>query len=200
MQNKPKVFIVIGRSGCGKGTQVDLLKTYLANKDTQKKILHVESGDFLREFVKADSYTQKKTKFVMENGFLVPESVVVYLWMNYLIKNFTGQENIMFDGCPRKIDEAKMLSDALKFYDIEKPDVVYVNVARTWAEEKLLNRARKDDTVEGIKNRMDYFDKEVIPVIEYFKNNKYYNFIDVNGDQTREAVHEEILAKLGLNS
>ena len=201
-EGKPQAFIFIGRSGCGKGTQVDFLTTTLTEKDNSRDLLHVESGAFLREFVKkTKSYTQAKTKTVIESGLLTPESIVVYLWMNYLIKNFTGNENITFDGCPRKIDEAKMLTDAFRFYGIEKPTVIYVNVSEEWATERLLNRGdgRKDDTIESIKNRMDYFGKEVMPVINYFKDNPYYNFVDINGEQSKEGVRQEILAKLGLN-
>ncbi len=201
MQNNSKAFIIMGRSGCGKGTQIDLLKAYLLEKDNKRQILHVESGAFLREFVKDVSYTPAKIKTILDSGLLVPESVVVYLWMDYLVKNFTGSENLIFDGCPRKIDESKMLIDALKFYGIEEPVIIYMNVSEAWAMDKLLNRneGRKDDNEKSIKNRMEYFKTDVAPVIEFLKNHKNCTFVDVNGEQPIEDVHNEILAKLGLN-
>lgn len=198
--NKTQVFIFLGRSGCGKGTQADLLMEHLCRiGDKTCKNLHVESGAFLREFVKGDTYTQSKTKFVMENGFLVPESVVVYLWMKYLINNFTGTENIIFDGCPRKLHEAQLLNDALRFFKVEKPVVVSVNVSKDWSEKRLLGRARKDDTPESIKKRLEWFETEVTPTINYYRGDSYYQVIDVNGEQPIEDVHNEVLAKLGLN-
>ncbi len=199
-KNIPKVFIFLGRSGCGKGTQADLLMSHLCNTgDKLCKTLHVESGAALREYVKGDSYTQKKTKFVMENGFLVPESVVVYLWMNYLASNFTGTENIVFDGCPRKLREAQLLNDALTFYEIKNPMVICINVSKDWSEKRLLGRARKDDSPESIKKRLEWFETEVMPTVNYYKGNPYYKFIDINGEQPIEEVQNEILAKLGLN-
>ena len=199
MKNNSKAFIFLGRSGCGKGTQVNLLKESLTKIDKDKKILHIESGALIREYSKGDSYTQKNTKTVMENGLLIPEAVIVSLWMSFLDKNFTGTENLFFDGTPRKLREAQLLNDTLEFYHIEKPMVILVNVSREWSEKRLFGRARKDDTPEAVNRRLAWYETEVVPTVNYFRSNSYYNFIDVNGEQSVEEVHNEILAKLGLN-
>lgn len=200
MQNKSKVFIFLGRSGCGKGTQADLLMDHLCKiGDKDCKTLHIESGALIREFSKGDGYTNKKTNQVMSDGLLIPEAVIVSLWMNYLTDNFTGKENIVFDGCPRKLREAQLLNDALRFYDIEKPTVILINVSKDWSEKRLLGRARKDDNPESIKRRLEWFETEVVPSINYFKSDSYYNFLDINGEQPIDDVQNEILAKLGLN-
>jgi adenylate kinase len=199
-KNKPQVFIFLGRSGCGKGTQADLLLTHLCKVgDKACKTLHIESGTLLREFAQGDNYTQKKIKDVLAGGILVPESMIVALWTDYIISNFTGTENMVFDGTPRKIREAQLLDDALHFYGIEKPNVVYVNVSRDWSEKRLLGRARKDDTPDAIERRLAWFESEVMKAIDFYRTSPYYNFIDVNGEQPIEDVQNEILAKLGLN-
>ncbi len=198
--NISKVFIFLGRSGCGKGTQADLMIAHLCKiGDKSCKTLHVESGALLREFAKGDNYTQKKIKEVLAGGVLVPESVIVSLWTDYLIANFSGTENLVFDGTPRKLHEAQLLDNALQFYGVEKPTVIYVNVSREWSEKRLLGRARKDDTPDAIEKRLTWFETEVMKTIDFFKTNPYYNFIDVNGEQPIEDVQNEILAKLGLN-
>jgi adenylate kinase len=196
----PKAFIFIGRSGCGKGTQADLIINHLCRVSGKScRTLHIESGALLRVFTKGDNYTQKRTKFVMDNGLLVPESVVVALWTDYLIANFTGIENLVFDGTPRKLHEAQLLDNALRFYGVEKPIVIYMNVSKEWSEKRLLGRARKDDTPEAVAKRLAWFDSEVIPTINYYKNDSFYNFVDINGEQPIDDVQNEILAKLGLN-
>lgn len=192
----PKAFIFLGRSGCGKGTQADLLMEHLRKVKEGKKVLHVETGAFLREFIKGNSLTQKLTKKVVASGGLMPEAIAVGLWMDYLFKNFTGTEDIIFDGCPRKLHEAFLLDSALQFYEIKKPVVIYVNVGRVWAEARLRERARKDDTKAGIKKRMEWFENEVMPTINHFKSNLYYDFLDINGEQTIEKVHKEILKSI----
>jgi len=196
----PKAFIFIGRSGCGKGTQADLIIKHLCGvSDKSCKTLHVESGALLRFFSKGDNYTQKKTKFVMDNGMLVPESVVVALWTDFLIANFTGTENLVFDGTPRKLHEAQLLDNALQFYGVDKPFVVYINVSKEWSEKRLLGRARKDDTPEAVAKRLAWFDSEVMPTINYYKSNSFYDFKEINGEQPIDGVQNEILAKLGLS-
>jgi len=195
INSSPIACIFIGRSGCGKGTQVNL---YMENlkKVNNEKILHIETGSFFREFIKGELYTQTLSKGVVETGGLMPESIVIGLWINYLINNFTGKENLVFDGAPRKIMEAELLDGTLKFYGIEKYKVVYINVSKEWASARLLARGRKDDTREGVEKRMAWFDKDVMPCIEFFKNNNSSEFIDINGEQSIEEVHSEIRRKV----
>ena len=196
---KAKAFIFIGRSGCGKGTQADLLVKHLCQVwDKTCRTLHIETGQLLRDFVLGESYTQSLCRIRMDNGVLMPEAVMVSLWENYLVKNFSGTENLIFDGCPRKLHEAQLLDSALRFYNFEKPVVIYVNVSRGWSEKRLAARARKDDTKEAIKNRLDWFDSEVMPTVNYYRENSNYNFVDINGEQPIDDVQNEILSKLTL--
>jgi len=195
LKSEPMAFIFIGRSGGGKGTQVELFKNELSKKDG-KKILHVESGSLLREFMKGNSYTQIRLKKIIDSGGLVPESIIISLWSQYLKDNFTGNENILFDGTPRKFREAVVLDDALKFYDFEKYYIININVSREWATKRLLARQRKDDMKAAIDKRMDWFDTEVMQSINYFRNNECCHFIEVNGEQTIDEVHNEIMSKV----
>lgn len=198
--NIPKAFIILGRSGCGKGTQADLLMTHLCKTgDKLCKNVHIESGALLRAFSKGDNYTQEKIGKVLASGALVPESIIVALWTDYLIANFNGSENLVFDGTPRKLHEAQLLDSALQFYQIEKPVVLNINVSAEWAEQRLIGRGRKDDTKEAIARRLAWFETEVMKTINFYKSSSYYNFIDINGEQTIPEVQNEILAKLGLN-
>ncbi len=192
---EPQVYIFMGRSGCGKGTQVEFFMKDLSEKDT-KKNLYIETGSFFREFIQSDSYTATFSKQVVESGGLPPAAMAVYLWMTYLVNNFTGKENIISDGAPRKLLEAELLDGVFKFYGIKNYKVIYINVSREWAKEKLFGRGRKDDTEEGVESRLAWFDKDVMPAVEFFKNNKDCEFIDINGEQTREEVHAEILQKV----
>lgn len=192
---EPKAFIFIGRSGCGKGTQVETFKKFLEEK-TGLKDIHVETGAFFRKFIQGDGYTQELTKQVLNTGGLMPESFVIGLWVSHLMNNFTGKENLIFDGAPRKLQEAILLDGTLNFYNIKNYKVVYVNVGREWATKRLLARGRKDDTEEGINKRMDWFEKDVMPCIEYFKNNSNCEVWEINGEQTIEEVHSEIMKKV----
>lgn len=191
----PEICIFMGRSGCGKGTQVELYIKKL-EEINGLKTLHIETGSLLRALVKTSTFTAEKTKEIIETGNLMPESIVIGLWINYLMNNFTNNENLVFDGAPRRLTEATLLDDTLKFYKISKYRVVYINVSKEWATARLLARGRKDDTPDGIEKRMSWFDNDVMPSIEFLKNNKNCEFIDVNGEQTIEQVSAELLEKV----
>jgi adenylate kinase len=194
---KPKVFIFLGRSGAGKGTQAELLTNNLRENSGQT-VIRVESGALLREYIKGETYTQKLIAEAVNNGVLVPEVSVVSAWTKYLADNFTGREIVIFDGCPRKIQEAYLLDSLLRFYKIEKPTVILIDVSDKWSTERLLERGRKDDSPEAIKKRLDWYNSEVKPSVDFFKNGSYYNFVEINGEQTIPEVHAEIVKKLGL--
>jgi adenylate kinase len=196
-ENNSEAYIFIGRSGCGKGTQVELFKKEL--EKSGKKILHIETGAFFREFIKGDLYIQALSKSVVETGGLMPEAIVVGLWVNYLINNFTGKENLVFDGAPRKYQEAVLLDGMLNFMGIKKYKVIHINTSKKWATERLLARGRKDDTKEGVAKRMHWYDTEVMKSIKFFKNNKNAQFIDVKGEQTIDEVSKELISKVFKN-
>ena len=55
----PQTFIFIGRSGCGKGTQADLLQKYIKTQDPGREIFYLETGSRFRDFIKGDSLSSK---------------------------------------------------------------------------------------------------------------------------------------------
>ena len=198
MENKQKTFIFIGRSGCGKGTQIDLLTKELGKKIPEIKINYISTGNDLREFWKGDTYTHKLSKEIVENGELQPEFLVTYLWGKDLVEKMEGNEHLILDGTPRQVNEAEVLDSAIRFYKRKNPTVIYLDVSRQWSIDRLLGRGRGDDTLDNINDRLDWFEKDVVPAIEYLKNNLTYNFIEVNGEQTIEEVFGEMKEKINL--
>lgn len=197
---QPHTFIFFGRSGSGKGTQAKLLAKFL-NEETSRKALYIETGQRFREFIENNNnFSSELTRSVMENGGLMPEFLPIWIWTDFLIKNFTGEEHLVLDGLSRRIDEAPILENALRFYRREKIFVVYLNVTREKAFAMMKNRGREDDTNEYINNRLDWFENIVMPVVEHFKSREGFQFLDVNGEQTIEKVHEDILRASGLVS
>lgn len=190
-----QAYIFIGKSGCGKGTQVELLKNFLEEKG-EAETLHVETGAFFREFIKGSSYTQVLSKKTVESGGLMPGALALDLWVNYLVKNYSGKENLIFDGAPRILYEAELFDGMFNFYGIEKYKVIYINVSDKWSHDRLLARGRKDDTEEGIAKRMVWFQKEVMPCVNYFKNDSSCEFVEINGEQTIDEVYAEIVKKV----
>lgn len=189
--------IFIGRSGCGKGTQAKLLMDNIHDEDTEKrKILYVETGEWFRRFIRSTGYSSEISAKIYDKDDRQPDFLAVVSWGQTLLEEMNPDQHLVFDGTPRSEPEAKMLTTAIKFYKRESPTVIYIDVSREWSEKRLLSRGRLDDvSLDKIDKRLDWFDRDVIPAINYFKSDPSYRVITVNGEQSVDAVHSELKAK-----
>lgn len=195
---QPQTFIFFGRSGSGKGTQAKFLIEALTKKDPEKRVLYLETGQKFREFASEASYSAKLTKEIMEAGGLLPEFLPVWVWAEYLVRHVGGDEHMILDGLSRRAHEAVILDSAMKFYKRENPFIISIEVSREWASERLRNRGRSDDNNLDIEARMNWYDENVMKALDYFRQDPYYRFLSINGEQDMHAVHQEILTKTGL--
>lgn len=191
-----KAIVFFGRSGCGKGTQAKLLADFLKGKG--REVLYIETGNTFRELVKGENLTSKNIQNILKNGELIPVFLPIWIWTDFMMRNFSGNEDMILDGVCRRYEEAVALDSAFDFYKIEKPNIILVNVSKEWSYARMMERKRADDTPEKIENRLNWYEKDVLPSVEYFKNKSGYNFIDVNGEQSIEDVHKDIINKLGF--
>ncbi len=191
-------FIIFGPSGSGKGTQAHLLIDLLKKIDSERKVMYIETGQRFREFADSGSYTATLVKGVMSTGALLPEFLPIWMWTEILVHDFAGNENIIFEGVSRREHEAPILDSAMRFYKRENPYVISINVSKEWATQRLNARGRYDDTPADIIERLNWYDKNVIPAIEFFKNDPYYKILEINGEQSIEDVHKEIVQKLQI--
>ena len=188
-------FIFIGRSGSGKGTQAELFKSVLEKKG--KTVKHITTGGGFREFIKSDNYIASCANKVNQVGGLQPEFLAVWNWSNIFINSLTENDSVILDGAPRKVYEVQALHSAITFLRYKDPVVIYVDVSEGWAKEKLLLRGRDDDkNVDDIDKRLSWFETEVLPVIDVYMHDPRYKFVHVNGEQTIDGVHKEIINKL----
>ena len=192
----PKAFIFFGRSGCGKGTQAQLLLDYLKEKNPEADSLYIQTGAEFRKFMEQDNFTSKRVGEFLSTGKLLPEFLPIWMWTSIFIDKFTAKENLVFDGISRRVEEAPVLDGALDFYDIKDRYVVYINVSEGWARERLLARGRSDDEKKEIDERLAWFEKHVAPVVEIFRKNNKYTFLDINGEQSIDDVHKDIISAI----
>ncbi len=190
--------IFIGRSGCGKGTQARLFQNRLNKLDADgRKILYIETGENFRHFIRGRSFSAALSKVVYGSDERQPNFLACWMWSNALIEQLDDNMHLIFDGSPRARAEAELLTTAFRFYKREMPVVIHINVSREWSEEKLLARGRSDDvSLEKIDKRLDWFDRDVIPAINYIKSDPFYRYIEVDGEQSIEKVHSDIVAAL----
>lgn len=199
MENKisrePFNFLLMGRSGCGKGTQAELLIKYLSGNNFGET-LYVYTGNKIRDLVgKNDSLTAKLAKEIMLRGDIEPSFISVWSWCDDLVKNIKENNNLIMDGSPRMLSEAKMIDEAFDFYKRTNVKPIFIETSREWSTKRLLERGRVDDTEETIQHRLDFFDKAVIPAIDYYEKESKYKLVRVNGEQSIEDVNKEIIKK-----
>lgn len=195
---QPYVFIFIGRSGCGKGTQADLLMAHLKKTDPKREVVDLMTGKLFREFVQGGKYSNKLAKKINDEGGLQPEFLTISLWSNFFCGEMKPDIHLVMDGTPRKYSEALVLDTAVKFYGWTKPHVLYQNISREEAMRRLLARGRADDKPESINSRLDWFDTDVMKALSFFRDNPDYFYHDINGEQPIEEIHNIILQRVGL--
>lgn len=198
----PKTFIFIGRSGCGKGTQAKILKDHLEKMDPDKRsIMYLETGPRFRKFIELNGYTNKLAAGVAKHGGRQPDFLAVWNWAHVMIEEMNGEEHLIVDGMPRSYEEALVFDSAISFYHRQKPIVVYLDVSREWSKRHLESRAkiegRQDDmSAPLIENRLNWFEKDVYPAVEFFRKNNGYKFVHVNGEKPIEAVTKDIFGSI----
>lgn len=191
---QPQTYIFYGRSGSGKGTQAELLIKKL--EASQDRVVYIETGARLREFIKEVGLTQELTSQVMNAGGLLPSFLPIWIWTHTFVRNLNGKEHLILDGLARRAYEAPILHEALKFYNRSNPVVVVINVSRAWSKERLLARGRVDDKGIDIEKRLDWYESNVLPTIDFYRNNDYYTVLDIDGEQPIEKVHADIMQAL----
>lgn len=212
---KPLNFVLIGRSGSGKGTQAKLLMEHFGN------LFYISTGDLFRDLAKTGTDTGNRVKKILAEGGLPYDDLATTLWMREIAYKIREDQGIIADGFPRRLNEAKNLDQFLKF--LERDGSTYrilVDISREEAFNRLSKRricrrcgrlipwigefrdlkicdtcggeldARPDDIPEAINNRLDYYDERVIEVVDYYENSG--NLIRINGEQPIEGVFIDI--------
>ena len=197
-------ILMIGASGSGKGTQAKILVEKYG-------FCHLSMGDVLKEQVKLQTEEGKLIDSYQKNGNLVPLEITVRALMNKI--NATPNTNgYLLDGFPRTLEQVKALTLnvdlVLDFQnDLEKLHDRLVNrrvcsVCNTNSPVSKLKDGkcpecggevyqRTDDNDASIQKRIDFYKKEVLPVVDYYKNNGY-NVVTINADKSIEEVASQI--------
>lgn len=193
-----QTLIFLGPQGSGKGTHATELENDLKRLDPERTVVHFEMGKNLRELATQDNYTSKLMKEVISRGELVPFNISSSVFTNYLVQNLTGDEHLLIDGFPRSETQFEVVDTTFSFYNRPNPTVVHINISDEIGIERLLKRGRADDTEETIRRRLAWSREEWQKILARLEKNPGYTVLEINGDQSIEAVHQEILTKLKL--
>ena len=209
-----KKLILLGPPGAGKGTQADLICSYLS-------IPKISTGDMLREAIASGNELGKRVSGVLNSGSLVSDEIIGSIIVER-IKKQDCQNGFLFDGVPRTLGQANLLVDM----NVSFSHVVEISVENQIIIERMSGRRfhiasgrsyhvdfnppknigfdditgdalvqREDDKPETVTKRLDVYHEETKPLSDFYSNksnNAELVYFSVDGSGTVESVFESI--------
>lgn len=196
---KPQTFIFLGKSGSGKGTQIELLKEFFIKENQPLNIYSVVMGDIFRDFMKGQGCAQNKIGELVNQGQLVPDIIANSLFIANLLNNLKDEDYLFIDGIPRSEEQAQDVISILKFYDRDNTIVINIEVSDEEVKKRMLLRARADDKEEAIVGRLRYYNEHVLPAAQYLKEKSGFKYIDIDGERSIEEISIDLINQLKKN-
>ena len=206
-------IVLLGAPGAGKGTQAQKLVA-------EYGLAHISTGDLLRAAIKEGSKLGKKAKGYMDEGKLVPDDLVIDLVKERLEAD-DAQKGFILDGFPRNTAQAVTLDSELGAMGRTLDAALLVSVEPTVIVERLSSRRtcrscgytapagvdtcprcggemyqRDDDKPETIQHRLDVYESQTAPLVEYYRGHSILK--EVDGDRPVDEVYADVKVLLGL--
>lgn len=199
MNIEKHTIIFFGPQGSGKGTQIALLEAKLAEAFPEDDVVNVQTGRRFRALAAmSEGYTEEHVAETLDTGALQPLFLSVSLWGDAMRTHVNPETHLLIDGFPRTVAEATVLESAFSFYERAQVTVVNLATPEDVVRARMQKRARPDDTPASIEARLAWYTKETEPLLAYYKARPNTEVIDIDGTQTIEAIHEEIVQKLSI--
>ena len=200
-------IVLLGGPGAGKGTQAQRLVA-------EYGVAHISTGDLLRAAIKNGTELGKQAKSYMDKGQLVPDELVVNLVKERLADD-DAQKGFILDGFPRNTAQAVVLDSELKDMGLALDAAVLVDVDPDVIVKRLSSRRtckncgytapagvdvcprcggemyqRDDDKPETIQKRLDVYQTQTAPLIEYYRGHSILK--EVDGDRPVDEVYADV--------
>ena len=210
-------LVFLGPPGSGKGTQAAILARNL-------KLVHVSTGDLLREEVQAGSDLGKQAEHYMTEGVLVPDDVIIKMVRERLAKP-DAQTGFLLDGFPRTVAQADALTGMLSEIGRDLDAVVSLVVDDAEVVRRIAGRLtcrgcgavfhvesmppkqpgicdkcggelyqRSDDTEEAVRSRLATYNERTEPLLAYYREKSLLRSVEAVGSV--ESVQQRILEAL----
>lgn len=202
---EPLTILFMGPQGSGKGTQLELLKDFLAKKGAsllatqgEMPVHSIETGKMFRAFMEGEHFTHRLIRESLGRGERSPDFLATFLLASWCVENIAGGEHIIIDGYPRTMPQADTFEGVAQFYKRYPVQILSLELDEARAMERLLKRGRHDDNERGIAERLRWYREKVLPIIDLYRKREGYIVHSINAGQSIEDVHRDICALLKL--
>ena len=167
-------LVLLGAPGSGKGTQATRLKEHL-------QVPHISTGDLLRAEVAAGTQLGLEAKQVMDRGNLVSDEILLGMLEARFARPDTANGFIL-DGYPRNLAQAAALDKLLARIGQRMDYAVQLEVPIDLLVNRIAGRAkaegRADDSPESVRTRLDVYDSQTAPVIDFYRQHGQLTVVD----------------------
>lgn len=209
-------IVLLGAPGAGKGTQCK-------NIVVQYGLLHLSSGDILRQERAEGTELGEKAQSFMDSGALVPDDIIIEMMTGAIKK--APDAGFLLDGFPRTVNQAVELDKALAANGMSIDFVLNLEVDDNVVAKRITGRRscpdcgavyhiehlkpktegvcdndgvelvqRPDDTSEVVANRLKTYHQQTEPLVDYYRNNG--TVCDFDADRSPDEVRDSIFEKL----
>ncbi len=182
-------IIFFGPPGSGKGTQAKLLAKDL-------NILHLSTGDILRDKLSHGDSLSIKLKEIMSSGNLVSDDILNQIIANKLMSEECSNGYIL-DGYPRTLSQSEFLLSFTKSNNLNLNVIFNFKIDFKLVEDRIILRSkqeqRSDDNIDVIKTRLDKYIEETYPVSEIFSKNFSEKFFTIDASQEISKIQKELM-------
>ncbi len=183
-------LVLLGRQGAGKGTQSTRLAEHYG-------VIHVSTGDMFRTQAAQGTAFGLEAKRYMDAGELVPDEIVVGVIEECMVPGGPLGDGFVLDGFPRTVHQARELDRVIAgsplhlVIDLDVPrEIVFDRIAgrrvcescqrvyhvnlppeHGWVCDTCAGtvRQRDDDTDDAVERRLELYERETVPIVEYYR-------------------------------
>ncbi len=187
-------IVLLGAPGSGKGTQAALLQERL-------KLPHISTGALLRAAVKKKTPLGLQAKELLAHGELMPDEVMLTLIEERLGKPDV-KRGFLLDGYPRNLAQAEALDELLERIGLPVDEAVQIDIDPERILNRIVKRAkeqgRSDDSEEVFRHRMEVYEEQTAPVVDYYAERGLLTRI--LGQGSVDDVHRLLLSVLDVDA
>ena len=212
-------LVLLGKQGAGKGTQGMRLAEHYG-------IPHVSTGDMFRAQAAAGTAYGGEAKRYMDAGELVPDEVVIGVIEECLAPGGPLSDGFVLDGFPRTLPQAQELDRLLDGHPIDA--AVNIEVPTEIVLDRIAGRRvcevcgrsyhvnmppkvnwtcdddggkvvqRPDDTEEAVMRRLELYEQESAPIVDYYRDKDQLVVVDGvgNGDEVFDRIVDAVESAL----